>query len=375
MSVETKTKPSESPPKPKDTADEILEKVIEYIPEGAKEGIKLSVSIVRKFLCQPTKSGIKPTDDDCLKFIMLNKSRGLNPFEGDSFMLGYETVDDTTKKVLATFSLITAHQAFLKRAYLNPAFEGIESGVFVLSPIQMPGDRVMFTLERNDNVYYGVERQGDYFSDEKDASGISEALLGGWAIVRIKGREPIFRRSKLSVYSTGKSRWQKDPGGMIVKVAEADALRSAFPSILGGLYTTEEFWSRGFGGGETPTMQPKPLELPHNRFNVRANFNGGNGSKQPAPEPIPAEPQTLQEAMAAEVPADPVPEPVVVNENAVDPRQAMVEGFLKSIDEATKKVDLLRIAREMERKEAEIGPEDYQMLVKERQEKIKQLPN
>lgn len=113
----------------------------------------------------------------------------------------------------------------------------------------------------------------------------------------------------------------------------------------------------------------RPSSPPEGKFNVRSN--GGNGSRQPEPAPVQAEPQTLQEAMAAE----PAPEPVAVDENAVDPRQEMVEGFLKSIDEATKKVDVMRIAREMERHEAEIGAADYQMLVNERQEKIKKLPN
>ena len=41
-------------------------------------------------------------------------------------------------------------------------------------------------------------------------------------------------------YNTGKAMWAKMPETMIKKVAEAAALRMAFPDELGGLYAQEE---------------------------------------------------------------------------------------------------------------------------------------
>lgn len=41
-------------------------------------------------------------------------------------------------------------------------------------------------------------------------------------------------------YNTGKAQWLKMPETMIKKVAEAAALRMAFPDELGGIYTSEE---------------------------------------------------------------------------------------------------------------------------------------
>ena len=68
-----------------------------------------------------------------------------------------------------------------------------------------------------------------------------ETLLGGWAKVFRKDRgRPIYKRLKLQTFNTGRSHWAKDPAGMIVKCTEADALRTSFPTHLGGLYTQEE---------------------------------------------------------------------------------------------------------------------------------------
>src|SRR5947207_3396765 len=65
--------------------------VIEIAPLGSDERIKLSIKIVRDIIAVPTKTGKLPTDKDCIKFMMLARARHLNPFEGDAFMLGYDT--------------------------------------------------------------------------------------------------------------------------------------------------------------------------------------------------------------------------------------------------------------------------------------------
>jgi len=44
----------------------------------------------------------------------------------------------------------------------------------------------------------------------------------------------------LSEYHTGKNPWTRMPETMIKKVAEASALRMAFPDELGGVYSQEE---------------------------------------------------------------------------------------------------------------------------------------
>ena len=105
--------------------DKVLDKAIEYIPFLSEQQIQLTPRMVIRFMCKPTKSGKRATLEQALHFCMLCKARGLNPWEGDAFLVGYDTADGPE------FSLITAHQAFLKRAEIHPEYDGMKSGVIV----------------------------------------------------------------------------------------------------------------------------------------------------------------------------------------------------------------------------------------------------
>jgi phage recombination protein Bet len=65
--------------------------------------------------------------------------------------------------------------------------------------------------------------------------------IGAWAEVYRSDWQHCARiEVSLAEYSTGRGPWQKMPETMIQKVAEAQALRMAFPDDLGGLYAQEE---------------------------------------------------------------------------------------------------------------------------------------
>ena len=67
------------------------------------------------------------------------------------------------------------------------------------------------------------------------------AVTGAWAeVFRSDWREPAREEVSLAEYNTGRAMWAKMPETMIKKVAEAAALRMAFPDDLGGTYVTEE---------------------------------------------------------------------------------------------------------------------------------------
>jgi len=184
---------------------------ITYTPLGESDEITLSRDVIRRFLCTPTKSGKLPEDDQIVRFGMLCKARRLNPWVGDAYLIGYDTKDGPQ------FSLITAHQALLKRAEACPAYDGLESGIVVQTPQGA-------TEERRGTI-----------------AGPKETVLGGWAIAHRSDRSrPIYCSVKLSTYNTGRSRWAADPEGMILKCAEAAALRRAFPLEVGGMYASEE---------------------------------------------------------------------------------------------------------------------------------------
>ena len=187
------------------------EQVIEYQAYGGDTKVRLTLELIRTMIAVPTRAGNLPTQRDCYQFAMLCKARGLNPFEGDAFLVGYETKNGPK------FNLITSHQAFLKRAELSPEFDGMESGVVVKTEDGKIKDH-----------------QGDFVSS-------GEKLVGGWARVAFKQRKiPTYRRINLERFKEDYGVWEQNPETMIVKCAEADALRSSFPTKMGGLYLREE---------------------------------------------------------------------------------------------------------------------------------------
>lgn len=204
------------------------ENTISYMPLGGKATVELTISMVRKFLCVPTRQGNYPSDSEIVKFMMLCRSRELDPWCGDAYLIGYDSQNGPQ------FSLITAVQALLKRAEISPQFDGIESGLVV-------------------QTGNGIEHREGALALE------GESIVGGWAKVYRKDRKiPYSATVKFSTFNTGKSQWNKDPAGMIVKCAKAAALREAFPTQLAGLYTDDEMGEisrerlekRGSGGSQ-----------------------------------------------------------------------------------------------------------------------------
>lgn len=59
-------------------------------------------------------------------------------------------------------------------------------------------------------------------------------------VYRKSSERPFSATVKFSEYTTGKNMWVSKPETMIAKVAEAHALRKAFPQDLSGIYTTDE---------------------------------------------------------------------------------------------------------------------------------------
>lgn len=189
-----------------------LEKPLEFVPFGAQDKIRLTIRMVQDTIAVRTKQGHTCSAKEAIKFMMLCHAKRLNPYEGDAYLIGYDGREGPT------FSLITAHQAFLKRAELHPEFDGMKSGIII-----------------EDEEGKLAELEGDFYRE-------NQKVVGGWATVFFKTRKhPIHRKIRLERFRKPFGVWLDDAAGMICKCAEADALRSAFPTMLGGLYCKEEF--------------------------------------------------------------------------------------------------------------------------------------
>lgn len=175
------------------------------------EEINLSFQIVRNFL---TRGDGTVTDAEVIMFISLCKANGLNPFVGDCWLVKYASRDGRPAQPA---QMITSRDAFMKRGEASgDVYVGFRSGVIIIRDGKP------------------VEIEGSFFLP-------TDQLVGGWAEVHRKDRRfPILSKVRLVEYNTGKSTWSTKPGTMIIKVAEAQAFRKAFPIQMSGLYTPEE---------------------------------------------------------------------------------------------------------------------------------------
>ena len=213
---------------------------IEFVPFGSEDKIKLSLAIIKNYIAEPGKNNELPDDRQSMKFMMLCRSRKLNPFEGDAFMIPYWS----SRKNGYEWSLITAHSAFLKRAEVHPDYDGKKSGVIIRPAVQCRPCEGSGKLEGAVCAACGGkgeldELEGDFVPETVYGEPVS--LVGGWCRVFYRQKKnPEYQRLRLSTYYKKTPQWDSDAAGMICKCAEAAALRSAFPTTLGGLYLQEE---------------------------------------------------------------------------------------------------------------------------------------
>lgn len=156
---------------------------------------------IRQYLCPAA------TDQEIFMFLQLCEHRNLNPFIKEAYMVKYNNSPAT---------LIVGKDAFTKKAEEHHQFDGFEAGVIV---------------ENAEGIEY---RPGQLVRK-------GEELIGGWAQVHRKDRQYPYRSEvSMQEYNTNQSSWKKLPATMIRKVALVQALREAFPSVLGGCYDSAE---------------------------------------------------------------------------------------------------------------------------------------
>jgi phage recombination protein Bet len=249
---------------------------VSFTPVGESKAITLTVDRVKRLLCTPTRSGLMPTNEQVIKYMMLCQAQSLNPWVNDAYLVGYDSKDGPS------FSLIVSHQALLKRSECSPEYDGMESGVIVKI-----GDQI-------------IERPGKMIYD-------GEMLLGGWGRVHRKDRKiSTYDSVNFKTYNTGRSRWAADPEGMIVKVAEAAALRKTFPSTLAAMYCAEEMErhredTRIESVSVTTPNDPQPIGKILSRVEQAKAAKSIERQPEPAPE---ADPEVIDAVVNSPNPFD-----------------------------------------------------------------------
>lgn len=138
----------------------------------------------------------KLTDVQRNQFAAVAQAFGLNPFKREIYATTYRNKDGQT-----VMSIVTGYEVYLKRAEMNPNYNGFETNFQVVN-----------------------------------------GEMGCTCKVYRKDRTmPVTSTVWMSEYSTGRSLWESKPRMMLEKVAIATAFRRAFPCDFGGMpYTTDE---------------------------------------------------------------------------------------------------------------------------------------
>lgn len=183
--------------------------LVEYESNG--EMVKLSPNMIKKYL---VSGGGNVTDGEVMMFMSLCRYQHLNPFLKEAYLIKYGSNDPAT--------IVTGKDVFTKRADANPNYKGKKAGIV-------------------------VQKEDGTFEDREGTMVLpGEKLVGGWAKVFIKDKEPEYQSVSFDEYAGRKkdgklnSQWSKKPATMIRKVAVVQALREAFPDRFQGLYAQEE---------------------------------------------------------------------------------------------------------------------------------------
>jgi len=180
--------------------------------------IRLTQSIVQNYL---VGSDTKITLAEFKLFTELCKVRKLNPFLKEAYIIKYGSQPAT---------IVVGKDVIIKRAVLNPMYDGKESGIIVI----------------NDDGEI-VEKNGCFYS-------LNETVVGGWARVYRKDRShPEYMSVSLQEVAGKKNggfntTWETKTATMVEKVAKVRALREAFVDELQGLYDEAEM---------APIIEPK----------------------------------------------------------------------------------------------------------------------
>ena len=135
-------------------------------------------------------------------------------------------------------------------------------------------------------------------------------------VYRTGFKEPVWAVARFSAYAQQSPFWQRMPDLMIAKVAEALALRKAFPMDLSGLYTAEEMEQAGEGedllSGAAAASEKKTKALKDKLGAItpaKAEVVEAPATPSPAPAAATSKPKEPEVIPAKEKPAQRAAEP------------------------------------------------------------------
>lgn len=216
------------------SSNELIEQKQELTVKFDIDGqeIKLTPRIVQEYI---VGTEAKITNQEFKLFTELCKVRKLNPFLREAYLIKYK--DNQPAQI------VVGKDAILKRAVLNPQYDGMESGIIV---------------QKEDGSV--EERKGTFKLG-------NEQLVGAWArVFRKDWSHPTYASVSFGEVAQKKSdgslnsNWSTKGATMVEKVAKVRALRETFVEDLGGMYEAEEMQSEEIPQQDVIMVQGEVVE-------------------------------------------------------------------------------------------------------------------
>ncbi|MCF0224391.1 MAG: phage recombination protein Bet [Fibrobacter sp.] len=162
--------------------------------KAVTDGEKVTEKLLLDYLSTITS---KLSDAQRMQFLAVAQAFNLNPFKREVYATTYIDRNGNTQ-----MSVIVGYEVYMKRAEINPNFDGYETEFTLTKSGEIACTCTVFRKDRN---------------------------------------HPTKSTVYMGEYSTGKSLWQSKPRVMLEKVAICTAFRRAFPIDFGGYpYAPEE---------------------------------------------------------------------------------------------------------------------------------------
>ena len=183
------------------------------------------------------------SDSEFMLFVEIGKSLNLNPFLRQLWVIPYG----------GKAQIFVGKDGYLVNAVRHPQYNGCQSFSYYSNDImkKLPGGT--------------IHHESDYNNRGR--------LIGAYAIVYRKDLDfPVVKDVLLSEYQKTSPIWKSIPDTMIKKVAEAQALRFAFPEMFAGTWHEAEQWqdnnkkSTRTSSIKIGTPRPKPAPVEEHRI-------------------------------------------------------------------------------------------------------------